>query len=171
MNEQDLELGQNFTFGSLLRFVAPSIFTFVFIAMYQLVDGMFIERYVGEMAISATNLFYPLLGLFVATGIMLGSGGNALVVRLVGEGKPQEASRVFSGLLELTLILGVLSVIVTLLFKEPIMRFCGATDGNIGYLRDYYVIMCAFAPAIILQSMLGITIIGEGKTVVAVWSS
>jgi putative MATE family efflux protein len=167
VNEQDLELGQNFTFGSLLRFVAPSIFTFVFIALYQLVDGMFIERYVGEMAISATNLFYPLLGLFVATGIMLGSGGNALVVRLVGEGKPQEASRVFSGLLELTLILGVLSVIVTLLFKEPIMRFCGATDGNIGYLRDYYVIMCAFAPAIILQSMLGITIIGEGKAVVA----
>ena len=76
VNEQDLELGQNFTFGSLLRFVAPSIFTFVFIVLYQLVDGMFIERYVGEMAISATNLFYPLLGLFVATGIMLGSGGQ-----------------------------------------------------------------------------------------------
>ena len=164
---QDQELGQDFHFWSLLWFVAPSIFTFMFIAIYQMVDGMFIERYVGEMAISATNLFYPLLGLFVATGIMLGSGGNAMIVRLVGEGKPGEADRVFSALIELTLLISLAAAALTLIFRVPIMRLCGATDGNIGYLEDYYVVMCAFSPAIVLQSILGILIIGEGRTVVA----
>ena len=43
---QEAELGQRFTFWSLLKFVFPSIFTFVFIAIYQMVDGIFIERFV-----------------------------------------------------------------------------------------------------------------------------
>ena len=45
------------------------------------------------------------------------------------------------------------------------MRLCGATDGNIEYLRPYYKIMSAFSITILLQSELGILIIGEGKTV------
>ena len=49
--EQDAELGRNFNFGSLFKFVAPSIFTFVFISVYQMIDGLFIEWYVGETAI------------------------------------------------------------------------------------------------------------------------
>ena len=54
--DQEQELSQEFTFWSLLKFVAPSIFTFVFIGVYQMVDGLFIERYVGSLAISAISL-------------------------------------------------------------------------------------------------------------------
>ena len=165
--DQEKELGQDFSLGSLFKFVAPSIFTFVFIAAYQMVDGIFIERFVGDMAISATNLFYPLLGLFVATGIMLGTGGNAMIVKLVGEGKHVEAGRVFSELLLFTVALGVIVTAVCLVFADPIMGLCGATAGNVEYLRPYYMVMCAFSIAIVLQSLLGILIIGEGKTVVA----
>ena len=164
---QEENLGQNFTFWSLFRFVAPSIFTFVFIAAYQMVDGIFIERYVGDMAISATNLFYPLLGLFVATGIMLGTGGNAMIVKLVGEGDRKKAGKVFSEVILFTLILGAIITVICLVFADPIMRLCGATQGNIEYLRPYYTVMCSFSIAIVMQSLLGILIIGEGKTVVA----
>ena len=48
---QDEELAQDFSFWSLFKFTVPSIFTFVFIAVYQMVDGLFIERYVGDLAI------------------------------------------------------------------------------------------------------------------------
>ena len=57
--DQEKELSQKFTFWSMLKFVAPSIFTFVFIGVYQMVDGLFIERFVGEIAISAINLYIP----------------------------------------------------------------------------------------------------------------
>ena len=161
------ELGQDFSFGSLGRFVAPSIFTFVFIAVYQMVDGLFIERFVGDLAISAINLYYPIISLFIAVGIMIGSGGNALIVKKVGEGKRKEAGETFSRVISFTLLCGVLFTLVCLVFAEPIMRLCGATDGNIGYLRPYYMTLSTFSIAILLQSELGILIIGEGKTVVA----
>ena len=164
---QEEDLGRDFTLWSLFKFVAPSIFTFVFIAAYQMVDGIFIERYVGDMAISATNLFYPLLGLFVATGIMLGTGGNAMIVKLVGEGNRKKAGQVFSEVILFTLILGAVLTALCLIFADPIMSVCGATAGNVEYLRPYYMVMCAFSIAIIMQSLLGILIIGEGKTVVA----
>lgn len=165
--DQDKELSQEFTFWSLLKFVAPSIFTFVFIGVYQMVDGLFIERYVGEMAISAINLYYPVISLFIAVGIMIGTGGNAVIVRKVGEGKRKEAGETFSRVINFTVICGILFTAVCLVFADPIMRLCGATEGNIEYLRPYYTMLSAFSLMILLQSELGILIIGEGKTVVA----
>ena len=165
--DQEKELSQEFTFWSLLKFVAPSIFTFVFIGVYQMVDGLFIERYVGDLAISAVNLYYPIISLFIAVGIMIGSGGNAVIVKKVGEGKRKEAGETFSRVMTFTVLCGIAFTALCLLFADPIMRLCGATDGNIEYLRPYYTMLSAFSLAILLQSELGILIIGEGKTVVA----
>ena len=165
--DQEKELSQEFTFWSLLKFVAPSIFTFVFISIYQMVDGLFIERYVGELAISAINLYYPIISLFIAVGIMIGSGGNAVIVKKVGEGKRKEAGETFSRVMTFTVICGIIFTVVCLAFADPIMRLCGATEGNIEYLRPYYLMLSSFSIAILLQSELGILIIGEGKTVVA----
>lgn len=164
---QEAELGRDFTFRSLMKFVAPSIFTFVLIAVYQMVDGIFIERFVGEMAISAINLFYPIISLFIAAGIMIGTGGNAVIVRKVGEGKHKEAGETFSRVIVFTILLGIFCTAVCLIFADPIMKLCGATEGTIEYFRPYYMTMSAFSIAILLQSELGILIIGEGKTVVA----
>lgn len=149
------DISQKFTFWSLLKFVAPAIVTFVFIAVYQIVDGLFIERYVGDMAISATNLFYPILGLFIAIGIMLGSGGNAMIVKLIGEGNRKKAGQVFSEIIIFTFVIGIVITTVCLIFADPIMKLCGATKGNVEYLRPYYTVLCAFSIAIIMQSLLG----------------
>ncbi|MCR4689695.1 MAG: polysaccharide biosynthesis C-terminal domain-containing protein [Saccharofermentans sp.] len=167
MKEKNKVNGFHLSVWSVIKIVAPSIFTFVFIAAYQMVDGIFIERYVGDLAISATNLFYPILGLFAATGIMLGTGGNAMIVKHVGEGNSKKAGQVFSELLIFTLIISAAITAVCLLFSDPIMELCGATAGNIEFMRPYYMVMCTFSFAIIMQSMLGILIIGEGKTTVA----
>ncbi len=164
---QEKELSQEFTFWSLLKFAAPSIFTFVFIAVYQMADGLFIERYVGGLAISTINLYYPIISLFIAVGIMIGSGGNAVIVKKVGEGKRKEAGETFSRVMTFTVICGILFTVICLTFADPIMRLCGATDGNIEYLRPYYMMLSAFSLTILLQSELGILIIGEGKTVIA----
>ena len=52
IKDEDSELAQNFNFFSLIKFVFPSIFAFVFIALYQMVDGFFIQEFVGDLAIA-----------------------------------------------------------------------------------------------------------------------
>ncbi len=167
IKDEDSELAQNFNFFSLMKFVFPSIFAFVFIALYQMVDGFFIQEFVGDLAIATVNLYLPILYLFIALGVMLGTGANAVIVKFVGEGKLKEAGKAFSNTLLFTLIIAIVLTVICLVFAEPIMRLCGATSGNIGYLRPYYMIMTTFSIAIMLQSLLGILIIGEGKSVTA----
>ena len=165
--EQNEELSQEFNIWSLMKFVFHSIFAFVFIGLYQMVDGLFIKHFVGEMALSAISLYYPVISLFIAVGIMIGTGGNAVIVKKVGEGKPREAGQTFSRVISFTILLGIVFTAVCLLFADPIMHLCGATEGNIEYLRPYYIILSSFSIMILLQSELGIFIIGEGKTFTA----
>ncbi len=172
ISDEDKQLGQNFGFFSLMRFALPSIFALVFVAVYQLVDGMFIEKFVGtpevgEISIAAVNLFYPILSLFVAAGIMLGTGGNAVVVKLVGEGKKKEADRVFSETIIFSVIVSVIIAALCLIFRETIMVWLGASEINVEYLRPYYTVLSAAGPVIMLQMALGVMLIGEGRSVLA----
>ena len=165
--DEDAELSKDYNLGSLLIFVLPSILTFVFIAVYQIVDGLFIEKYVGPYAISAVNLYYPVISLLLAIGLMMGTGGNAMIVELIGEGKKEEADRRFSQTLMTAVLISVVFAVVGIVFSNPIMRLLGASDVNIEYLKFYYLVLTACAPAIMLQTVLGVLIIGEGKTVTA----
>ena len=158
-------LAKDYDLGSLFLFVLPSIFTFVFISIYQVVDGIFIEKFINPYAISAVNLYYPVISLLLAVGMMIGTGGNAMIVELVGQGRKEEADRIFSETLLVTLAASLLFAVVDFAFADPIMRLLGASDGNIEYLKAYYYILTACAPAIMLQTALGILIIGEGRTV------
>lgn len=158
-------LARSYNLGAFFLFVLPSIFTFVFISVYQITDGLFIEKFVGPYAIAAINLYYPVISLLLALGLMIGTGGNAMIVELIGRGKKEEADRIFSQTLIVTVAAGVLFAAVGLVFAEPMMRLLGATDGNLEYLYFYYLVLTACAPAIMLQTALGILIIGEGRTV------
>ena len=165
--EEKIELSKDFNFVGLMKFVFPSIFTFVFIAVYQMVDGFFIEKFVGDLAIGSVNLYMPIICLLIAIGIMLGTGANAKMVKKVGEGKTEEASRTFSNTIIFSVVISIIISLIGIIFANPIMRLCGATAGNIEYLRPYYMVLTSFSVAIMLQTALGILIIGEGKSVQA----
>ena len=60
---EDSELSQDFNFFSLMKFVFPSIFAFVFIALYQMVDGYFIQIFVGDLLIYIYQFYIYLLQL------------------------------------------------------------------------------------------------------------
>lgn len=56
----DNALARQFRTASLLRFALPNIIMMVFLFFYTIVDGMFISRFVGTLALSAINMSYPL---------------------------------------------------------------------------------------------------------------
>ena len=80
-------ISREFSTGELLRFAAPSIVMMLFLSMYTIVDGFFISRFVGTAALSATNIVYPLIGFFLAVGIMFATGGSAVVAAEMGRGE------------------------------------------------------------------------------------
>ena len=91
-----IQLSDHFNYRRLLRFTAPSIFMMIFTSIYSIVDGFFVSNFVDETAFTGVNFIMPYLMLLGAVGFMFGTGGSALVAKLLGEGKEEKAHKTFS---------------------------------------------------------------------------
>ena len=157
------KLDRDFGFWGLLRFALPSIVMMVFMSLYTVVDGFFIARFVGPDALSATNIIYPVINVVLAAGIMLATGGSALVARRMGEGDERGARESFTFLMLCGAGIGVAFALVGLFLPEPLSRLLGASDRLIVYSVDYLRILLLFAPAYMLQLMFQSFFVAAGK--------
>ena len=89
-------IGQKFTPVTLLKFALPSMVMMVLMSCYTITDGIFISRFLGDNALSAVNIVYPVINIVLAIGVMLATGGSAVVAKKMGEGKDDEAKDNFS---------------------------------------------------------------------------
>ena len=90
-----IQLSDHFTYKRLIRFVLPSIVMMVFTSVYGVVDGLFVSNYAGKTPFAAVNLIMPVIMIMGTVGLMIGTGGSAIVSKTLGEGK-KKASEYFS---------------------------------------------------------------------------
>lgn len=79
-----IQLSDHFTYGRLIRFTVPSVVMMIFISIYGVVDGVFVSNFVGKTPFAAVNLIMPVCMVFGVLGFMVGTGGSALVSKLLG---------------------------------------------------------------------------------------
>mgnify|MGYP003293477318 CR=1 FL=1 len=126
--EKSIRLSDHFSYSKLLRFTLPSIVMMVFTSIYGVVDGLFVSNFVGKTAFASVNLVMPFVMILGGMGFMLGTGGTALVSKILGEGDPDSANRTFSMMVLFTLALGAVLSAAGIVFMRPVSRFLGATD-------------------------------------------
>ena len=126
-----IKLSDHFTYGRLLRFTLPSVVMMVIASIYSVVDGLFVSNLVGDMALSAVNIIFPVAMIIGAFGFMLGTGGSAIVARTLGEGRRELAQRYFSMIIYAVILLGGVLTVVSVWLTEPIARRAGASDALI----------------------------------------
>ena len=80
----------------MLRFVLPSIVMMVFTSIYGVVDGLFVSNFAGKTPFAAINLVMPFIMVLGGIGFMIGTGGTALVSKVLGEGETEKAKRYFT---------------------------------------------------------------------------
>ena len=156
-------IDRDFTFFSLLRFALPSIVMMVFLSLYTIVDGFFISRFVGPDALSATNIIFPVINVELAVGIMLATGGSAVVARRLGMGEEEQARRDFTLIVAAGLILSLVFVLLALLALEPLCIALGASEVLLPYCVDYLRILMLFAPAYFLQNLFQSFFVAAGR--------
>ncbi len=148
-----IQLSEHFNFKKLFRFVLPSVLMMVFISIYGVVDGFFVSNFVGKTSFAAINLIMPFIMVLGGMGFMIGSGGTALVSKVMGEGDTERANRYFTMMIYLTLALGGLLTVIGIAFIRPISYFLGATDEMIGDCVLYGRIVIGFTVTFMLQNL------------------
>ena len=114
MRMQKLTLASHYTIKNILRQCLAPISMMLFISIYGVVDGIFISQFDGPDAFAGINLIFPIVFIVGGTGFMFGSGGSALTSKLLGEGKRDDANKVFSMMIYFAFIVGV--VLSTIFF-------------------------------------------------------
>lgn len=150
----NVELSGHYTIGRILRTVLPSIGMVLVTSIYSIVDGFFVANFAGITGFAAINLTFPVIMMIGSLGLMIGSGGAALVAKIKGEGYQQKANRVFTMLVQFGLLLGLVLGGALAIAAPAVSRWLGADepmmDECIVYIRlnmigmPGFVLQCAF---------------------------
>lgn len=149
--------------GFLLKFTLPSVIMMVFNSFYTMVDGGFVSNMVGTTALSAVNISYPLISLVFAIGIMLASGGSAVVAKQMGEGQQLKAKQSYTFIVTCGVVVGIIIAAIGLLFTKEISLLLGANEAIYEYCYDYILYISIFIPFAILQVLFQFFFVTAGK--------
>ena len=125
----------------------------VFISVYGVVDGFFVSNYAGKTAFAAINLIMPFVMVLGGMGFMIGTGGTALVSKVMGEGDSERANRLFSEIISFTVIFGAVLSAVGVAVMRPVSVLLGATPEMIDDCVLYGRIVVGFTAAFMLQNV------------------
>ena len=147
-----IQLSDKFTYSKLLKFTFPTIIMMIFTSIYGVVDGLFVSNFAGKIPFASINLIMPVFMIIGSLGFMLGTGGSALVAKLLGEGKKEKANRTFSMLIYVSLIgAGIISVL-GFIFIRPLAVMLGAKGEILECCVLYGKILIPTTFAFILQN-------------------
>ena len=158
--EQSLDI--KITPFNLIRFALPTIIAQIFMGIYSMVDGIFVSNVIGTDALSAVNIVMPYVMIVLAFGVMIGTGGNAIVSAQLGEGKQKEAKENFTLLCIVCLVgCGIISGL-SIVFRRPLLELLGASDLLMDYCMDYALPLFCVAPLALLGMALQSFFIANG---------
>ena len=161
--KRPIQLSDHFTYRKLLQFVFPSIVMMIFTSIYGVVDGLFVSNYAGKTAFAAINLVMPFIMVLGGIGFMIGTGGTALVSKILGEGDQEKAKRYFSMMILFTVLVGAVLTVVGVVFMRPVALFLGATPEMLADCVLYGRIVNAFTAAFMLQNVFQSFLIAAEK--------
>lgn len=158
-----IQLSDHFTYGKLFRFTFPSIIMMIFTSIYSVVDGFFVSNFAGKTAFASINLVMPFIIILGSLGFMIGTGGTALVSRILGEGDEKKANHYFSMLIWLSLLIGIFLAVLGVAFMRPVAVLLGATKEMIDDCVLYGRVVIAFLAPYMLQNVFQSFLIAAEK--------
>jgi len=137
MNDKRIEVLRDTKISkAVLTMSAPAIVGFLVMAVYNVVDTMFVA-WLGTSATGATQVVLPAMMLISSLGLTFGIGGGSYLSRLMGKKDFKEANKVATVSLVTAIIFGIGFTITALIFIEPILTFFGA-DASIMEMSKQY---------------------------------
>lgn len=157
-----IRISEHFTFKKLFKITIFPICMMIFTSLYSIIDGIFISNFTTPSAFAGVNLIFPFIMVLGGIGFMLGTGGSALVSKLLGEKKNIEAKKTFSMIIIYTIIIGLIFSVLGAIFIEPIanfMLFLSSAENNeeniamLNYAIEYGRLLMLGQVAFMLQNV------------------
>lgn len=126
----------------LLSMSFPPMLSMLIQSMYNIIDSIFVAR-LGEDALTAVSLAFPLQNLVLSVAVGLGVGLNAVIARNLGAGDVKEAENAAAHGMVLTAVHSVMFVLIGLFLTKPFFHMFTKNDAVFTMGCQYtYLVIC-----------------------------
>ena len=115
-------------------------------AIYQLIDGMFINMFLGDLAFTAVNLAFPFVIIAYAVADLIGVGSSVVISIRLGQKRNEDANKIFSSAVLIILIADILMMAFLFLLCRFVFVWLGAEEAVAELAFQYCVPYFAFLP-------------------------
>lgn len=169
MKQQTEALGTENISKLLVRLSIPSTIAMSVMALYNLVDTIFVGQGVGTLAIGGLAVVMPLQMLIFAISQVLGMGGSSVISRALGSADVEKANQTFGNLITLTLLLSLSLTLLGYLFARPLLFLFGAQGKIVPFAVDYFLVVFAGTPFLSFAMIFNNIIRAEGNAKTAMF--
>ena len=134
------------------RYSIPAIAALMISGLYMVVDGIFIGHAMGATGLSAINMAWPLSGLMLAIGMMIGMGGGAQCSLAQGAAEWAQARSYLAQALWLLVLLGIPTGVLVVLSGPAFMAMQGA-ENDLAQLGNDYLLVLGWATPLVFGSI------------------
>ena len=120
----------------------------------NVVDGIFVGRFIGGEALAAVSLAFPAVMLMSALATLAGGGMSSILARSLGAGNRVAAARVFAGAHGLVLLISVVLLLLWAVFGRALL--VEMADGNAQVAEMAWTYLSILIVAAPVQLILGL---------------
>ena len=146
-----------------LKTSLPMIISMISIALYGIIDTMFVSN-IGEKALAAISLAYPIQTIITAIPLGFGIGINSLLARTYGEKNEERTYKIIKSGIVLIFLSWILIALFSLICIKPFFRFFSNNEQLISLGRKYLFITSFFSIGLFYQILFEKILEANGKT-------
>ena len=133
------------------KIALPVVLSMMVTLVYNLVDTFFVSQTQNTNLVAGVSLCAPLFTLMIALGDIFGLGGSSVISRLFGNKETEEAKRVSAVCFYYAIGVSLLTSLIMILFKNPILSLLGTEASTKPYVLQYYHVISIGGVFIILS--------------------
>lgn len=147
----------------LWRLSMPAIIGMSINGINAFVDGLYVGQFLGQEALAAVSLAFPLMMVTNGISAMIGVGSSSLLSIAIGAGDLDTQRKIFGTMTALSLITSIILSILGIIFAPQLIGFLGGTGEILTLGVIYYRIMMIGAFFRIFAVAANTLIRAEGK--------
>ncbi len=129
----------------LFKYSIPAVISTLVVALYNIIDRIYIGHSLGAMAISGLALTLPISAAITAVGTLLGIGSSARISIVMGKKDIHWARNILCHYPILTLFFSGIFITTSMIYLDELLYMFGATDKTLSYAKDYLQIVIPFS--------------------------
>lgn len=134
----------------ILSMSLPTMFSMIIQAMYNIVDSVFVSS-LGQDALTALSLAYPLQLMTISVAVGTGVGINSFISRRLGEKNQELANNGAANGIFISIISWLVFLLVGIFLTVPFFKLFNPTPGVMKYGVDYTSIILIFSVGVMVE--------------------